>query len=94
MTSANKSVLTTPQWNASEDIDFDVAAAVVAPLQGRALTDAVGGQGVAFNQARRQRMYAFGYPAAAPYDGARLIYCSGRAFDDFLMSKDQARPAT
>ncbi|MBT2235423.1 serine protease [Nonomuraea sp. NEAU-A123] len=82
-------LLTTPQWNASEDIDFDVAAAVVAPLQGKTLTDAVGGQGVAFNQARRQRMYAFGYPAAAPYDGAKLIYCSGRTFDDFLLSEDQ-----
>ncbi|MEV1239503.1 trypsin-like peptidase domain-containing protein [Nonomuraea sp. NPDC049750] len=82
-------LLTTPQWNASEDMDFDVAAAVVAPLRGNALTDVVGGQGVAFNQARRQQMYAFGYPAAAPYDGSKLTYCGGRAFDDFLMSKDQ-----
>ncbi|GGO76849.1 trypsin-like serine peptidase [Nonomuraea cavernae] len=81
-------LLTTPQWNASEDIDFDIAAAVVAPLEGRTLVDAVGGQGVAFNQARRQQMYAFGYPAAAPYDGSKLIYCAGRAFDDFLMSRD------
>ncbi|NRQ37968.1 peptidase [Nonomuraea sp. NN258] len=81
-------LLTTQQWNAREDINFDVAAAVVAPLQGRSLTDAVGGQGVAFNQARRQQMHAFGYPAAAPYDGSRLIYCSGRAFDDFLLSDD------
>ena len=41
---------TTPQWNASEDINYDVAAAVVAPLNGKSLTDVVGGQGVAFNQ--------------------------------------------
>ncbi|MEU6999054.1 peptidase [Nonomuraea sp. NPDC046570] len=81
-------LLTTQQWDAKEDINFDVAAAVVAPLQGRTLTDVVGGQGVAFNQARRQQMHAFGYPAAAPYDGSKLIYCSGRAFDDFLMSRD------
>ncbi|GAA3616936.1 peptidase [Nonomuraea rosea] len=81
-------LLTTPQWNASEDIGFDVAAAVVAPLQGKTLVDAVGGQGVAFNQQRRQQMYAFGYPAAAPYDGSKLIYCSGRAFDDFLLTDD------
>ena len=32
-------------------------------------------------------MYGFGYPAAAPYDGSKLIYCSGRAFDDFLLSR-------
>ncbi|MBG0815810.1 serine protease [Planomonospora sp. ID82291] len=79
---------TTPQWNNAEDIDHDVAAAVVAPLDGRHLTDVVGGQGVAFNQARRRQMHAFGYPAAAPYDGSTLVYCSGRAFDDFLMSRD------
>ncbi|MEV4247677.1 peptidase [Streptosporangium canum] len=79
---------TTPQWNNSEDINYDVAAAVVAPLNGRSLTDAVGGQGVSFNRARRQQMHSFGYPAAAPYDGSRLVYCAGRAFDDFLMSRD------
>ncbi len=80
-------LLTTPQWNSGEDVNFDVAAAVVAPLEGKALTDVVGGQGVAFNQARRRQMYGFGYPAAAPYDGSKLIYCSGRAFDDFLLSR-------
>jgi hypothetical protein len=43
----------------------------------------VGGQGVAFNAARGQDMYAFGYPAADPYDGTKLIYCSGTVFDAF-----------
>ncbi|WP_049568894.1 trypsin-like serine peptidase [Nonomuraea sp. SBT364] len=81
-------LLTTQEWNSGEDINFDVAAAVVAPLEGRSLTDVVGGQGVAFNQPRRRQMYAFGYPAAAPYDGSELVYCSGRAFDDFLLSRD------
>ncbi|MGI5282288.1 trypsin-like serine peptidase [Nonomuraea polychroma] len=81
-------LLTTQQWNAREDINFDVAAAVVAPLQGRTLTDVVGGQGVAFNQPRRRQMYSFGYPAAAPFDGSRLIYCSGRAIDDTVMTSD------
>ncbi|MGN9844010.1 trypsin-like serine peptidase [Nonomuraea sp. H19] len=81
-------LMTTPQWNANEDINFDVAAAVVAPLQGRTLTDVVGGQGVAFNQPRRRQMFSFGYPAAAPFDGSRLIYCSGRTFDDTVMTRD------
>ncbi|MEU3162682.1 peptidase [Streptosporangium sp. NPDC006930] len=79
---------TTPQWNNSEDINYDVASAVVAPLNGKSLTDVVGGQGVSFNQARRRQMHSFGYPAAAPYDGSKLVYCAGRAFDDFLMSRD------
>ncbi|QFY13528.1 peptidase [Nonomuraea phyllanthi] len=82
-------LLTTQQWNAREDINFDVAAAVVAPLQGRTLTDVVGGQGVAFNQARGRQMFSFGYPAARPFDGSRLIYCSGRTFNDTVMTQDQ-----
>ncbi|GGK83933.1 hypothetical protein Sme01_18080 [Sphaerisporangium melleum] len=83
------SLLTTPQWNASEDMNHDMAAAVVAPLDGRRLVDVVGGQGIAFNQPRGRQMYAFGYPAASPYDGSRLIYCGGRVFNDYLVSTDQ-----
>ncbi|GAA0340125.1 peptidase [Actinoallomurus spadix] len=74
--------LTTPQWEAHEDLDYDVGAATVDLLGGRTLTSVVGGQGIAFNQPRHRRMYAFGYPAQAPYDGSRLVYCSGRAKDD------------
>lgn len=82
--------LSTPQWVASEDLNYDVGAAVVNQLNGQSLTDVVGGQGIAFNQARNQAMYAFGYPAAAPYDGTTLIYCSGSTFTDFLLTTDHA----
>ena len=80
--------MTTPQWEASEDINYDVGAAVVGANNGKQLTEVVGGQGIAFNQPRGQTMYAFGYPAAAPYDGSRLIYCSGGTFTDPLFSND------
>jgi hypothetical protein len=83
-----EATLTTPQWEASEDLDYDVGAAVVVPRGGESLTDAVGGQGIAFNQSRGQAMYAFGYPAASPYDGEELIYCSGSTIDDPLGSND------
>ncbi|HVK23003.1 MAG TPA: peptidase [Actinokineospora sp.] len=79
-----RSTSTTPQWHAGEDINYDVGAAVVNPLNGQSLTDVVGAQGVAFNQPKAQNMYAFGYPAASPYDGSKLIYCSGRTFNAFL----------
>ncbi|RSN52959.1 peptidase [Amycolatopsis sp. WAC 04182] len=85
---AAKTTLTTPQWEASEDMNYDIGAAVVNPLNGQKLTDVVGAQGIAFNQARNQSMYTFGYPAAAPYDGSKLIYCSGSTFTDFLLTKD------
>ncbi|HEX6353538.1 peptidase [Actinophytocola sp.] len=79
-----RATMATPQWVASEDINFDVGAAVVNQLNGQSLTDVVGGQGVAFNQARGQNMYAFGWPAAAPYNGSQMIYCSGTTFNAFI----------
>ncbi|WP_078888690.1 peptidase [Streptomyces sclerotialus] len=82
--------LATPQWTASEDINYDIGAAVVAPLDGKRLTDVVGGQGVAFNTGYNKKMYAFGYPAADPYDGSKLIYCSGNSTKDPLLTKDHA----
>ncbi|HEU5109209.1 MAG TPA: peptidase [Micromonosporaceae bacterium] len=81
---AARATMATPQWVASEDINFDVGAAVVNTLNGQSLTDVVGAQGVSFNQPRAQAMYAFGWPAAAPYDGTRMIYCSGNTFNAFL----------
>ncbi|MDJ1138414.1 peptidase [Streptomyces iconiensis] len=85
---AASKTLTTPQWEASEDINYDVGAAVVAPLDGKKLTDVVGGQGLAFNGAYNQDMYAFGFPAADPYDGEKLIYCSATTIKDPLFSND------
>lgn len=79
-----RATFATPQWVASEDINYDVGAAVVNQLDGQSLTDVVGGQGVAFNQPKVQNMYAFGWPAAAPYDGTKMIYCSGRTFNAFI----------
>lgn len=76
----------TPQWVASEDINYDVGTAVVNQLNGQFLTDVVGAQGIAFNGSRTQSMYAFGWPAASPYDGTRMIYCSGLTFSAFISS--------
>jgi hypothetical protein len=80
----------TDQWAASEDINFDVGLAVVAPLNGQKLSQAVGAQGLLFNGGYNKRMYAFGFPAASPYDGSKLIYCSGNSGKDFLLSKDHS----
>ncbi|MEU8886448.1 peptidase [Streptomyces sp. NPDC048442] len=80
----------TDQWAASEDINYDVGLAVVNPLDGKKLADVVGAQGVQFNGGYNKPMYAFGFPAAAPYDGKKLIYCSGNTTKDFLFSKDHS----
>jgi V8-like Glu-specific endopeptidase len=78
--------MATPQWVASEDFNYDIGAAVVEPLNGKLLTDVVGGQGLAFNTGYNLPMYAFGYPAAAPYDGETLSYCSGPTSPDLLVT--------
>ncbi|MFF8832545.1 trypsin-like serine peptidase [Streptomyces sp. NPDC015131] len=82
--------LTTPQWEASEDINHDIGAAVVAPLNGQKLTAVTGAQGIQFNGGYNKRMYAFGFPAASPYDGSKLIHCSGNSSKDFLFSQDHS----
>ncbi|WP_327736264.1 peptidase [Streptomyces nojiriensis] len=78
----------TDQWAASEDMNMDVGLAVVAPLNGQTLSQAVGAQGIAFNGGYNKKMYSFGFPAAAPYDGTKLVYCSGNSGKDFLLTKD------
>ncbi|MGW2326780.1 trypsin-like serine peptidase [Streptomyces sp. NPDC001700] len=82
--------LTTPQWEATEDINNDVGAAVVAPLNGQKLTSVVGAQGLQFNGGYNKQMYAFGFAAASPYDGTKLIYCSGNSSKDWLLTQDHS----
>ncbi|BCM72221.1 MULTISPECIES: trypsin-like serine peptidase [Streptomyces] len=82
--------LTTPQWEAGEDINHDIGAAVVSPLNGKTLTSVVGAQGIQFNGGYNKPMYAFGFPAASPYDGTKLIHCSGNSSKDFLFSQDHS----
>ncbi|MEJ2857624.1 MULTISPECIES: trypsin-like serine peptidase [unclassified Saccharothrix] len=79
-----RATFATPQWHASEDINYDIGSIVVGQVGGQYLTDVVGAQGIAFNQAKAANMYAFGYPAASPYDGTKLVYCSGTTFNAFL----------
>jgi V8-like Glu-specific endopeptidase len=67
--------LTTPQWVASANLSYDMAAAVVAPLGGKRLTEVTGGRGIEWNQAQQQTFEPFGYPAAAPFNGERIYYC-------------------
>ncbi|MFD4936439.1 trypsin-like serine peptidase [Streptomyces virginiae] len=80
----------TDQWAASEDMNMDVGLAVVAPLNGQTLSQAVGAQGIAFNGGYNKKMYSFGFPAAAPYDGSKLVYCSGNSGKDFLLTQDHS----
>ncbi len=73
---------TSTQWANQGDLNYDVGYAVVNTSGGSTLTGAVGAQGVGFNLARNATMYAFGYPAAAPYDGSDIAWCHGPVVAD------------
>ncbi|MDQ0893722.1 trypsin-like serine peptidase [Agromyces ramosus] len=70
------------QWTKGGDISYDTAFVKVAPLNGRTLAQTVGATAIAFNQARGLAYEAFGYPAAAPFDGQTLKSCAGTATPD------------
>lgn len=82
-------LFTTEQWRTAGDLDYDVGYAKVGTANGSTLADAVGAQGIGFNLERGEEMYAFGYPAAAPYDGSKLAWCFGTVAADPLGSADQ-----
>lgn len=88
-TFAARALQTTAQWSGQGDLSYDVGYAIVAPVGGRALADTVGAQGIGFNLARGAQMYAFGYPATAPYDGSKLSWCSGVVSADGQGTSDQ-----
>lgn len=75
-------LVTTSAWANSGDISYDGAFAVMAPLNGRTLSDTVGATGVGFNLSRGLSYDAFGYPAARPFNGETLQGCTGTARPD------------
>jgi V8-like Glu-specific endopeptidase len=77
-------------WARSGDFSYDLGAAVVGPASGTALTDRVGGRGIAFNYNRSQSFQSYGYPAAPPFTGERLWRCSS----PLQTSDNSANPAT
>jgi hypothetical protein len=70
-----RDLFTTSQWFSNGDRSYDVAAAVVYPVNGRSLVSTVGGQGISFNQSRNWTYIDGGYPQAAPFNGQSLFIC-------------------
>ena len=83
-------LVTSNAWATQGDFSYDFAAAVVEPAGGTALTDRVGGRGIAFNTARSQTYKSYGYPAAPPFTGERLWTCTS----PLQTSDNGASPAT
>jgi V8-like Glu-specific endopeptidase len=72
---AARRLLTIGAWRTAGDLAFDLGAAVVSTTGGAALTDRVGGRGIAFDYDRNQTFSSFGYPADRPFSGGRLWVC-------------------
>ena len=59
------------------DYHQDFGMMIVAPNNEGVLTDVVGSVGWAYNQSANQTFYAYGYPAASPFDGQTRKSCDG-----------------
>lgn len=79
---AAKGLYTPTQWSSAGDMQYDTGFAVVSQLNGQNLADVVGASGVQFNADRGLAYKSYGYPAAAPFDGASLVSCTGPASND------------
>ncbi|GAA3167232.1 hypothetical protein GCM10010466_67380 [Planomonospora alba] len=69
-------------WSRSADDSHDIGMVALNTRGGRHLTDIVGAQDIAFNQARGRHAYGFGFPVDPPYDGEHMIYCAGPVRED------------
>ncbi len=72
-------------WARGTRLDYDVSMMRVArSSEGVGLQEAVGSRGIAFDQPRRQRMQAYGYPVkgSKQYDGTKLVRCGSGYFKD------------
>lgn len=70
------------EWTVGGSFSGDFGAAIVYPDgYGQQIANVTGGQGFAWNQARGQYVYDFGYPQAPPFDGQSLQYCDGYTFN-------------
>jgi V8-like Glu-specific endopeptidase len=83
-----RDLMVAPQWEREADDSYDFAMVVLNTKDGRTVQDAVGAQRISFGTWTEDRVregvqvYTFGYPAAAPFDGRDLHYCSGRTTAD------------
>lgn len=72
-------------WTLNNYINYgdeqdDLGAALLWPnSNGTQAVNLLGGQGIAWNQSSSQFIYDFGYPAAAPFNGQTMQYCTNNS---------------
>lgn len=92
---AAEELVTSSQWANHGDFEHDYAFAVLETKGGTTVQQQVGAASpIAFNQPRGQYYSAYGYPAAAPYNGQELHSCHGTATADPLGGSTQGIPCS
>lgn len=84
-------LITTAAWrdgDFNEDYAFAVLGAGGKTGESLQLDGTVGAQAISFFIPQPRLIHAFGYPAAKPYNGQRLAFCSGTTFADPYGSTD------
>lgn len=79
-----KTFFVSGRWADGSDEDDDVAFVVVRPATGtgaKTVANVTGSEPIVFGY-RSAQSSVFGYPAEAPYNGARLDFCSGKVLAD------------
>jgi V8-like Glu-specific endopeptidase len=75
-----KQLWTLTNYINNDDEPDDVGAALLQTnSNGVNAVSLLGGQGIAWNESSSQFVYDFGYPAAAPFNGQTLQYCTNDA---------------
>ncbi len=72
-----KLLITTNEWFNNGDYNNDVGLALVHPLNGRSLVNAVGALGVTWGQPELGQFTVQGYPAESPFNGSGQYFCTG-----------------
>jgi len=73
------------QWVRFASLDYDLAMLRIGPEGGQTVQKAVGSRGIGFDQKRRQRLSAYGYPGRGgkpAYNGERLAKCTAGYIPD------------
>lgn len=80
-----------PSDSSKPDARYDVAAFSVMqyPYANGSLQEVVGARGIAFNIGQGQSFQSYGYPAADPFDGEKMISCNS---DPALIDPDYPAP--
>ena len=77
-----KELWTPTSYYYNQDEGDDMGGAVInVNAYGQHIVNVVGGQGIAWNYPASEYVYDFGYPAAAPFNGATLQVCNGSEFN-------------